>query len=274
MKNFTNSNASHELICDVHRDNTVNEAHLAKLSPTFSPPYSKSTKSGNIFQRCSRQGSRQLEPEKSCIPATRVVFPITPGKHTVLAAPLAEAFSQLGKWEAWIFWCSLDVKFTHVPALQRCTAATFILRIGSWNQCVCALNVFSGRGEKFMLTFNSGKSSLNFKTTFRNFEGMFNLWPGFQPRSPATATRACLWLMSFTWHFQPLVRSQTAGSAGRPPLPLLYIWMRSLSAVALQAGNGQRWVGGRGIRGSARHSYYFANFHFWDSSVALTEAHL
>lgn len=179
---------------------------------------------------------------KSCILATRVVFPKTPSKHAVLVALLAEAFHNL-EMKSMNFWASCDVKFTHVPGLQRCTAATFILRIGLWNQCICAHNVFSGCGEKFMLTFNSGKSSLNFKTTFRNFEGMFNLWPGFQPRSPATATRACLWLMSFTWHFQPLVRSQTAGSAGRPPLPLLYIWMRGLSAVALQAGNGQRWVG-------------------------------
>lgn len=43
--------------------------------------------------------------------------------------------------------------------------------------------------------------------------------------------------------------------------------------MALQAGNGQRWVG-RGIRGSAQHSYYFAHFHFENSSVALTEARL
>lgn len=128
---------------------------------------------------------------KSCLLPTRVVFPTTPGKHTVPVPPRAEVFHHL-ELKSMNFGASCDVKFTHIPGLQRCTAATFIRRIGLWNQCICAHNVFSGCGEKFMLTFNSGKSSLNFKTTFRNFEGMFNLWPGFQPRSPATATRACL----------------------------------------------------------------------------------
>ena len=37
----------------------------------------------------------------------------------------------------------------------------------------------------------NGKSSQYFReTTFQTFEGLFNLWPGFQPRSPTPATSA------------------------------------------------------------------------------------
>lgn len=172
-KSFTNPKASHELIRDyhlMHSVNTMNVAHLAKLFPTFFfflPPYSESTmgKSGKHSPAALSSGLAAARAGKSRILATRVVFPKTPNKHTVPVAPLAEAFRN-SEMKSMNFWSSFDVKFTHVPALQRCTAATFILRIGLWNQCICALNVFSGCGEKFMLTFNSGKSSLNLKQHF------------------------------------------------------------------------------------------------------------
>lgn len=164
----------------------MNAAHLAKLDFTARAP-SASPHSPALLP----SGLAAAPAGNSRILATRVVFPTNSKQTYCSVAPLAEAFREL-EMKSRSFCTSLDVKFTHVPALQRCTAATFILRIGLWNQCICAPNVFAGCGEKFMLTFNSGKSSLNFKTTFQNFEGMFNLWPGFQPRSPATATRACL----------------------------------------------------------------------------------
>lgn len=131
-----------------------------------------------------------------------------------------------------------------------CNSLQFALRIGLWNQYnICICNVFPNSSEKFMLTFNTGEIFLEFETAFQNFEGIFNLWPGFQLHSRTTATSACLWLMSFTWHFQPLIRSQTVGSCGRPPLPLIYIWIEGLSFMALQTGNGQWRVCERG------HSY-------------------
>lgn len=119
-------------------------------------------------------------------------------------------------------------------------------------------------------TFNTGKSSQYYgkiETTFQNFESIFNLWPGFQPHSPTTATSACLWLMSFTRHFEPLSsQSPTVGSFGRPPLPLFYIWIRGLSFLALQAGNGQRCLCERVHRGTAQQSDFFF-FYFASSGV-------
>lgn len=148
------------------------------------------------------------------------------------------------------FWASCDVKFTHVPGLQRCTAATFILRIGLWNQCICAHNVFSGCGEKFMLTFNSGKSSLNFKTTFRNFEGMFNLWPGFQPRSTCNSNTGLSLINEFHVAFPASRQESNSGiSWATPTAPALHMNEGLISGGT--AGWERAEVGGGGGGGGA-----------------------
>lgn len=142
------------------------------FSPTFFlPPHNESAigKSGNMLQPCTHQVSRLPEQENLAFWLLVLFSQKTPSKHTVPGCTASRGLSQLGNEKHEFFRSSLDVKFTHVPARQRRAAATFILRIGSWNPCICAHNVFSGCGEKFTLTFNSGKSSLNFKNNISEF---------------------------------------------------------------------------------------------------------
>ena len=116
----------------------------------------------------------------------------------------------------------VNVKFIQTAGREN---IDFVLKTGFWNQYnICICNVLP---QKVQANIQQWICS-EFEVTFQNFEGIINLWPGFQPHSPITATSACLWLMSFTWHFQRLIRSQTEGSCGRPPPPLIYIWMWGL----------------------------------------------
>lgn len=127
--------------------------------------------------------------------------------------------------------------------------AEFVLRISFWNQYnICICNVFPKSSEKF--TFVGG-SLVSLRQLFWILRAYLTSGQDFS-HSPITATSACLWLMSFTWHFQRLIRSQTEGSCGRPPLPLIYIWMRAYRLWHCRLGTGRGAVGDLYLCGTAR----------------------